>query len=105
MVRPPGIFTPIVRVGSFDASGPAYAGSNAAHITTSSAGSNIQLFQYNISLNANTSYRLTFAAYSTSGRDISVSIQKHGSPYTNYGLSFQQVNLGSSWHRFYNSEL
>jgi hypothetical protein len=83
--------------GSFDVSGPSAEGSNAAHLTLNSLGSNMQLFQYNVSLEANTVYRLSFSAYSTGGHDMNVSVQKHGSPYTSYGLSFQQVNLGSGW--------
>jgi hypothetical protein len=42
---------------------------------------------------------LSFAAYSTSGNDLSVILIKQGSPYTNYGLSYT-ANLGTSWQTF-----
>ncbi len=51
------------------------------------SGSNIQLFQTDISLKSNTKYQLSFSAYSNSGHDLSVSLHKHTSPYTSYGLS------------------
>jgi hypothetical protein len=34
---------------------------------------------------------------SNSGHDFSVSVQKHGSPYTNYGLNRYPVNLVARW--------
>ncbi|MFZ3383234.1 MAG: carbohydrate binding domain-containing protein [Candidatus Methanoperedens sp.] len=79
-----------------------YEGNNSAELNLISIVSspNIQLYQKGITLEPNTSYRLSFAAYSTTGHDISVSIQKHGSPYTNYGLSNYVANLGTSWSEY-----
>lgn len=87
--------------GSAITTGPGYQGSNnAALITISSAGSNIQLFQPDRRLEPNTAYRLRFAAYSSTGNDLRVSLAKHGSPYTNFGLNKSRVNLTSGWQTF-----
>ncbi|HEY6585828.1 MAG TPA: carbohydrate binding domain-containing protein, partial [Candidatus Methanoperedens sp.] len=42
---------------------------------------------------------LSFAAKSSSGRDLRVSLLKHGSPYTNYGLR-QKFDLTKDWQTF-----
>jgi len=87
-------------IGTFlnDASG---AGSpHASHITISQEGSNVQLYQPGLVLEPNTQYRLSFKAYSNTGHDLSISLHKHGSPYTNYGLSDDVVNLGTSWSEY-----
>lgn len=86
--------------GSAVASSPGYAGSSAARITINNAASNIQLFQNGVSLEPNTDYRLTFAAYSSSGRDLRVSLSKHSSPYTNYGINRTRMFLETSWQTF-----
>jgi hypothetical protein len=83
--------------GSFTAPTPGHEGSLAAQVQITTAGSNTQLYQAGIALDPDTEYRLSFAAYSSSGRDLSVTLQKHGSPYTSYGLSKQMVNLGTQW--------
>jgi len=87
-------------MGTFlnDASG---AGSPyVGHITISQEGSNVQLYQPGLVLEPNTLYRLSFKAYSNTGHDLSISLHKHGSPYTNYGLSNYVVNLGTSWSEY-----
>jgi hypothetical protein len=43
---------------------------------------------------------LSFSAYSNTGHDVSVSLLKHVSPYTNYGLSNQVVELTTSWQMY-----
>ena len=83
--------------GSFTASSPAYQCDLAARLTVASAGSNMQLYQAGIELKANTRYRLSFAGRSTGGRDMGVYLQKHGAPYTNYGLSWGEVDLTEAW--------
>jgi len=45
-------------------------------------------------------YRLSFKAYSNTGHDVAVSLHKHGSPYTSYGLSNQVFDLTSSCSNF-----
>ena len=81
-----------------DAAGPGSA--KAAHITITTAGTNVQLYRYGLVLEANTKYRLSFNGYSNTGHDVSVSVQKHGSPYTSYGLSGQVFNLTTSWQSY-----
>lgn len=60
-------------------------------------GSNIQLYQNGITLKPNTAYQLSFSAYSNVGRDLSVSLVKHSTPFTNYGLQNVQISLGKDW--------
>ena len=59
----------------------------------------MQFFQQNVPLKANTAYRLTFAAYSTSGRDMTAELLKHTTPYNNYGLA-EMVDLGTGWQLY-----
>jgi hypothetical protein len=47
-----------------------------------------------------TQYTLTFKAYSNTGHDVAVSVLKHASPYTNYGLSKRVFNLTTAWQTF-----
>ncbi len=86
-------------VGSFTAGAPAYIGTKTAKVNLVTSASNMQLYQTGISLEPNTKYKLSFAAYSSTGHDMGVNIFKHGSPYTNYGLSYT-TNLGTSWQTF-----
>jgi chitodextrinase len=51
-------------------------------------------------LEPDTLYTLSFKAYSNTGHDLSITLQKHGSPYTNYGLSNSVVNLTRSWNTY-----
>ncbi len=87
--------------GSFTITSPGYDGSaGAACITTQTGGTNIQLFQNGITLEPNTEYELSFAAYSNTGHDVTVSLSMHTSPYTNYGLSNFRCDLSTSWKIF-----
>ncbi|HWQ96139.1 MAG TPA: carbohydrate binding domain-containing protein [Candidatus Methylomirabilis sp.] len=83
--------------GSFLNNAPGAGTPHAGHITISKQGTNVQLYQNNLALEPNTAYRLDFKAYSNTGHDLSVSLLKHGSPFTNYGLSDKVVNLGTKW--------
>ncbi len=83
--------------GGFSAVAPGYEGAKAALVEVKKQGTNVQLYQYGISLEPDTRYQLSFAAYSNTGRDLKVSLLKHVSPYTNYGLSSKKVNLGTGW--------
>jgi len=85
--------------GTFSTASPGYEGNNAARLAMSSGGSNIQLYQAGIALEPNTRYRLSFAAYSTTGHDVTVRLFKHVSPYTAYAPDFR-ANLGTSWQTF-----
>lgn len=87
--------------GSFSANtAMVYACERAARVNITKAGTNVQLYQNNIQLEPNTAYRLSFAAKSNSGHNLSVSLQKHTSPYTNYGLRDVTANLTSDWQTF-----
>lgn len=85
--------------GSFTADSQSYGGAKAAKLVLKTTGKNIQLYQPGIKLEANTRYRLSFVAYSTSGHDLTVRVIKHGSPYTAYAPDFK-VNLGTKWQSF-----
>ena len=77
-----------------------YSGKFAAHVVLDKEGSNVQLYQTNITLEPNQRYRLHFAVKSSGGQDMGVYLQKHGAPYTNYGLAKDRVDLGTSWQAF-----
>ncbi len=77
-----------------------YEGSASAEVTIDQGGSNLQLYQKEISLKPNTLYELSFAAYSSNGRDLSVYVHKHGADYDNYGLAGFQVNMGTDWQTY-----
>jgi LEA14-like dessication related protein len=85
--------------GAFTASQPGYEGNNAAKISVGSAGSNIQFYQTGVILEPDTRYRLSFAAYSTTGHDVTVELFQHDSPYTAYMPDFT-VNLETTWQTF-----
>ncbi|MCB0121637.1 MAG: carbohydrate binding domain-containing protein, partial [Caldilineaceae bacterium] len=86
--------------GTLSTGAPAYSCGNAARLQIGGSGGNVQLYQRQIQLEANTTYRLSFAAYSSTGADISVYLHNHQAPYENYGLKINQVNLGTNW-QFY----
>ncbi len=76
-----------------------YSGSKRAKCTCVVKGTYSQLYQINFPFVANTKYRISFAAYSSSGVDMDVAIAKHVTPFTNYGL-VQTVNLTTGWQLF-----
>ena len=82
--------------GSFLNDATGYGSPHAGHIKISQQGTNVQLYQKNLVLEPNTLYKLDFKAYSNTGHDLSVSLFKHVSPYTNYGLS-KSFDLGTTW--------
>ncbi|MFZ3169883.1 MAG: immunoglobulin domain-containing protein [Candidatus Methanoperedens sp.] len=86
-------------IGTFSIVSPGYAETKAAKIALVSTGTNMQLYQTGVTLNANTRYRLSFAAYSSSGHDMVVRLFKQVSPYTRYAPDFRP-NLGTSWQTF-----
>lgn len=86
--------------GNFVVTAPGHESSNAACITTVTGGTNVQLHQYDLPLKSNTDYQLRFSAKSNTGNDMTVSIFKHGPPYTNYGVGSHNVNLTTSWNTF-----
>ncbi|NJD52660.1 MAG: hypothetical protein FIB07_07300 [Candidatus Methanoperedens sp.] len=85
--------------GTFTVVSPGTEGTKAAKVSLTGTGTNIQLYQKGISLEADTRYQLSFSAYSTSGHDLDVNLIKHSSPYTNYGLK-QHFDLTGDWQTF-----
>ncbi|CAG1001988.1 MAG: cell surface protein [Candidatus Methanoperedens nitroreducens] len=85
--------------GKFTSASPGYDGNNSANIVLYTGGTNIQLYQTGISLEPITRYRLSFAAYSTTGHNLKVRLIKHVSPYTGYGLD-RTFDLSARWQEF-----
>ncbi|MCL7414391.1 MAG: carbohydrate binding domain-containing protein, partial [ANME-2 cluster archaeon] len=85
--------------GTFSTVSPGYEGGNMAKLALSSGGSNIQMYQTGITLEPDTRYLLSFAAYSKTGHDMTVRLFKHGSPYTAYAPDVT-ANLGTGWQTF-----
>ncbi|MDD5687225.1 MAG: carbohydrate binding domain-containing protein [Elusimicrobia bacterium] len=86
--------------GSFVTTSPGFDGSKFARCTIIKSTGNLQLYQKDIVLNPNTRYRLTFKAYSNTGREMTLHVFKHGTPYTNYGLNNYLANLTTSWQTY-----
>ncbi|MGA9115312.1 MAG: carbohydrate binding domain-containing protein, partial [Bacteroidota bacterium] len=86
--------------GSFSAVAPGFAGSQAGRVLVTIPGTNVQLYQSGITLGSSVRYRLSFAAYSPSGHDLSVYIHKQASPFTNYGLNGFTADLTPAWQTF-----
>ena len=86
--------------GTFDTGAEADASNHAAHVKIQAPGTNVQLYQSGVSLEAGATYRLNFRAYSSSGHVLSVYLHKHGSPYNSYGLDWLTVPLTTSWQTF-----
>src|SRR5659263_172561 len=80
---------------------PGFVGINAVKLVLNSGATNIQLYQKGIILEPNTPYRLSFAAYSTTGHDMTVKLFNHYDSNTVYAPPFT-VNLGTNWHTFTN---
>jgi hypothetical protein len=87
--------------GTFTTPSPGYEGNKSAKLALNNGGSNIQLYQTGVTLEANTRYRLSFAAYSNSGHDMTVRLIKHVTPNTPY-MPDLTVTLTTSWQTFSN---
>jgi hypothetical protein len=85
--------------GSLQQTSPGYDDGQAISLVITQTGSNTQLYQSNIPLEANATYRLSFAAYSSSGNGMDIVLQQHGAPYANYGLN-KQVALSTAWAQY-----
>ena len=86
--------------GSFAASEPGHESARAARVSFVSPGTNNQLYQHQLSLMAGTEYSLSFWARGPAGKAVSISILKHLTPYTSYGLGGRSVTLSSEWTRY-----
>jgi hypothetical protein len=87
-------------IASFSIAAFGSDGTRSARIAVTAEGTNVQLYQANLTVQSNTSYTLSFDAYSNTGHDLEVSLEKHVSPYTNYGLLSRYFNLSTNWQRF-----
>ena len=79
--------------------GDVYECAAAARLSFVTIGNNMQLYQNGFTLEAGRRYRLSFAAYSTDGRDLQVRVQRHSSPYTSYGLN-RSADLSDGWREY-----
>jgi len=86
--------------GVFRTVAPGSGSGAAGNVEVSSAGTNIQLYQTGFPLEAGQEYRLTFQAYSNAGRDISVTIQQHSSPFPLFGLADRAFDLTPAWQTY-----
>jgi hypothetical protein len=83
-------------VGSMALVSPGYDDNQAIRLTITQSGTNTQFYQSGISLETGAKYRLSFAAYSSSGDGLDVVLQQHGAPYSNYGLN-THITLSKTW--------
>ncbi len=85
--------------GTFNVDAAGNGSASAGHVVISTAGTNVQLYQANTMLEPNTLYQLSFKAYSNTGHDVWLTLHKHVSPYTNYGLG-KAFDLTTSWQEY-----
>ncbi len=86
--------------GRFTTNDDAVDCDSAAEVEIIQPGNNVQLYQPWLLLASDTTYRLTFAAYSSSGDDMGVYVHNHEAPYENYGLAIDRVDLTPGWQRY-----
>ena len=84
----------------FTVAAPGYRKATSAKIYMSKSESVVELYQNNLVLSPDSMYRLSFAAYSTTGSDLQVSLSKSLSPYTPYGPDAERVQLTTGWQVF-----
>lgn len=77
---------------------PAQSGSAAGQMVTTNRTGRAQLFQKNLTVQADTTYEVTFWAKSD-GSDLQVDLQRQVKPYTKLGLN-QTFDVGSNWQQF-----
>ena len=70
-----------------------------AKVNLTTAGTNNQLSQINIPLEANSNYTLRFDAKSNTGKGFYVGLIKHITPYTNYGL-YQVMSITTTLNTY-----
>lgn len=87
--------------GNFTTGTPAFEETRSGIVTINIVGTNTQFFQQCIKLDPNVEYELIFAARSSNGSDLSISLLKHTSPFTNYGLQAVRFDITSEFKLFY----
>ena len=85
--------------GSFSNDATGDGSPQAGHIEIYQQGTNVQLYQRNLVLEPDTLYSLDFKAYSNIDHNLSVSLFRHSSPFTNYGLS-KSLDIGTTWGEY-----
>ncbi|MFC1649612.1 carbohydrate binding domain-containing protein [Patescibacteria group bacterium] len=85
--------------GSFTTTTPGIDSTHAALIRLTSSGSNSQLYQTNVPVKPNTTYKLSFDGRADRSTIIPVYLHKHGTPYTNYGLVYN-ASFTTNWSDF-----
>lgn len=83
----------------FDIVNTGYNSPRKGQVTFTTVSTNMQLYVENVILTSGKTYRVSFDAYSSSGRNMKVEMLKHVTPYTNYGLS-STVDLTPVWKRY-----
>ena len=86
--------------GSYTTVSPGYNSATSARVTITTTSTTMKLTQQSVPLNQNTMYRLSFAAKSSGGRDMTVGVRKQTSPTTSYGLQSRVIQLTGSWRTF-----
>ena len=74
-------------------------GNNIARVGITTPGTNVQLYQDSLALEADTRYRLTFWAYSNTGDGLQVVLLKNVTPFINYGMK-QVFDLTNTWQPY-----
>ena len=85
--------------GGFTTASPGYECGMAARVNIQKQGTNVQLYQHSFTIAPNTRYRLSFAAYSSSGNDVSLYLHPQNGG-GNYGLNGHRIDLGTSWQSY-----
>lgn len=83
--------------------GDAAVGTASARIDVSTATGmdwQVEFRQFDRSLEQDANYDLTFWAKSDASRSITLSTQKDSPPWTNYGLEWQRVLIGTTWQKY-----
>ncbi|MBP1656102.1 MAG: hypothetical protein H6Q31_703 [Bacteroidetes bacterium] len=86
--------------GDFTVAAPGYRKATSAKIYITQSESSVELYQNNLVLSPDSTYRLSFAAFSSTGSDVVVSFQKSMPPYTSYGPDAERVNLTTGWKAY-----
>ena len=80
---------------------PVAEGSRKAAVTLgASIGTNNQIWQQGLPLDAATAYQLQFMAYAAKNTTIRVRVIEQDDDYTVYGFNFQTINLTTGWQTF-----
>lgn len=72
------------------------SGNNISRVAITTAGENIQLYQYGFTLTSSTLYRLRFSANSTMNNNLWVKVFKHSNSAVNYGLDQGNIDVTST---------